>query len=34
MSFGFHNVYHLDYQTERDKKDFMRKLDYLAQYDA
>ena len=26
MSFGFHNTYHLDYHSERDKKDFLQKM--------
>ena len=30
MSFGFHNTYHLDYQSERDKKDFLKKMNYIV----
>ena len=30
MSFGFHNTYHLEYTSERDKKDFLKKMKYIV----
>ncbi|MBS3797701.1 MULTISPECIES: DUF3081 family protein [unclassified Pseudoalteromonas] len=26
LRFGFHNTYHLDYQSDKNKSDFMKKL--------
>ncbi|MCH8500704.1 MAG: DUF3081 domain-containing protein [Aliidiomarina sp.] len=26
---GFHNTYHLDYESERDAENFMKKLNYI-----
>lgn len=31
MRFGFHNTYHLDYSSEREKKDFLKKITLLSQ---
>ncbi|MFY8275186.1 DUF3081 family protein [Pseudoalteromonas sp. SSDWG2] len=30
LRFGFHNTYHLDYQHEKNKEDFMKKLESIA----
>lgn len=30
LRFGFHNTYHLDYQSEKNKSDFMNKLLSIA----
>ena len=30
MSFGFHNTYHLEYQSERAKREFMKRVEAIA----
>lgn len=30
LRFGFHNTYHLDYQSEKNKEDFLKKLNSIA----
>ena len=31
LRFGFHNTYHLDYQHEKNKEDFLKKVLYIAE---
>ena len=31
MRFGFHNTYHLDYQSEKNKSDFLAKVTSIHQ---
>ncbi|MEG3345102.1 DUF3081 domain-containing protein [Pseudoalteromonas sp. B5MOD-1] len=33
LRFGFHNTYHLDYQHEKNKEDFLKKVLYIAEQD-
>ncbi|MBL6734340.1 MAG: DUF3081 family protein [Shewanellaceae bacterium] len=30
MRFGFHNTYHLDYNSDREKKEFLKKITALS----
>lgn len=30
LRFGFHNAYHLDYQSEKNKDDFLQKVNFIA----
>ena len=30
MRFGFHNTYHLDYDSEREKNEFLKKITALS----
>ncbi|GAP73575.1 MULTISPECIES: DUF3081 domain-containing protein [Pseudoalteromonas] len=30
MRFGFHNTYHLDYQSDKNKEDFIKKIEAIA----
>ncbi|MCO7190543.1 MULTISPECIES: DUF3081 domain-containing protein [unclassified Pseudoalteromonas] len=31
LRFGFHNTYHMDYQHEKNKEDFINKLNFIYQ---
>ncbi|WP_462159909.1 DUF3081 family protein [Pseudoalteromonas sp. GB56] len=33
LRFGFHNTYHLDYQSDKNKEDFMNKVLSIAHHD-
>jgi hypothetical protein len=32
MRFGFHNTYHLDYASEKNKEDFIKKVESIGKH--